>query len=226
MSNATATARTAPVRLPQQRATQPRLRVVTGEEVRRSSTGFSILCAMLLGAGLLALLLLNTARAEQSFALGALQQSSTTLTDNEEQLRSDISSVSAPQQVALKAQEMGMVPAGQVAYVRASDRKVLGVASPAAAGTPFTVGTLPDTPASGVADRAVAAATSGVLVYTPPKPKPSDSAAPSSTSAPSASDNDDKAAPSKDDARSDQSKPRTEPKAKPSSAAPSATPRD
>lgn len=172
------------VRLPSSRvAARPqatRLRVVTGAPVRSSATGFGIICSVVLAIGLVAVLLLNMARAEQSFALSALQQSSTRLADDEEQLRSDISSVSAPQQVALAAQEMGLRPAGSVTYVRAADGAVLGVAQNPAALSPFTVGTLPDTPANRVAQKAVQASSLGVTIHTPPAPKP----APSATEAP------------------------------------------
>lgn len=148
-------------------APRARLTVVQGAPMRRSATGFSLICGALLALGLIALLLLNTARAEQSFALSSLQNSQTTLADNEEQLRGELSSVSAPQQVALAAQAQGMVQAGEVTYVRASDRKVLGVAGRSAAADPFTVGTLPDTPASAVADKAVAASSGAVLIQAP-----------------------------------------------------------
>ena len=162
-----------------------RLRVITGEEVRSSNTGFGVLCALLMTVGLLAVLLLNTARAEQSFALGSLQQTSDRLSDNEEQLRTDLANVQAPQQLALKAQEMGMVPAGEVAYVRSSDHKVLGVAKNATGGSTFTVGTLPNTPASTVAGQAASAADRSIVVAkpTPPKPKPTP-ATPNATAKP------------------------------------------
>lgn len=205
--------RSAPARRP-----APRLRVVTGTQARRSNTGFTVICSTLLAIGLLALLLLNTARAEQSFALGQLKTSSTTLQDNERQLRSDLSNVSAPQQVALKAQEMGMEPAAQVTYVRASDHKVLGVANRGAGAEPFTVGTLPDTPASRVADKAVGAADT-VLVHKP-KPKPAPTAKPSASPTPKASGSDaPKASSSKD-------KPSTKPSAStPPRSSAAATPR-
>ncbi|WP_052593479.1 hypothetical protein [Luteipulveratus mongoliensis] len=165
-------------RLPLARPSKPtRLRVISGDDVRRSNTGFGVLCALLMTVGLLAVLLLNTARAEQSFALGSLQQTSDRLSDNEEQLRTDLAGVQAPQQLALKAQELGMVPATEVAYVRTSDGKVLGVAKKAAGASAFTVGTLPNTPASTVAGKAVAAAELGIVVVKPTPPvKPSPSA--------------------------------------------------
>lgn len=183
-ARSTTARKTAPRQAPSRRPS-PRLRVVTGTEVRRSNTAFTVICSTLLALGLLALLLLNTARAEQSFALSELKSSSTTLHDNERQLRSDIANVSAPQQVALKAQEMGMAPAPEVTYLRASDHKVLGVASRAEAADPFTVGTLPDTPASRVADKAVGASET-VLVHKP-KPKPKATAKPSASASPKAS---------------------------------------
>ncbi|MDE9366489.1 hypothetical protein PZ938_12825 [Luteipulveratus sp. YIM 133132] len=164
-----------PARRPAARAAAPvraRLRVVTGEEVRHSHTGFGVVCALLMAVGLLAVLLLNTARAEQSFALGNLQQTSDRLSDNEEQLRTDLANVQAPQQLALKAQEMGMVPATEVAYVRTSDKKVLGVATRAPGAGAFTVGTLPNTPASTVAGRAVTAAEQDIVIVKPTPPQP------------------------------------------------------
>ncbi|YAL84372.1 hypothetical protein ACMYYO_06080 [Dermacoccaceae bacterium W4C1] len=169
MSNATL--RSPAVRLPAARraSTRPKLSVVGAASAPSRNTGFTIVCTVLLAAGLLALLLLNTARAEQSFALSKLQGSSSALTDNQEQIRGELASVSAPQQLALAAQEMGMAPTGQVTYVRASDRKVLGVAGTPSTMTAFTVGTLPDTPASKVADKAVTAS-SGAVQIAPEKP--------------------------------------------------------
>lgn len=167
-----ATTRTPAVRVPAaaRRRPQPTLRVVTGAQARTTHTAFGVFCAILLAAGLLGLLLLNTARAEQSFALDDLQKSNAALTDNEQQLNSELSSVSAPEQLALRAQEMGMKPSGEVTYLRASDRKVLGVAKRDATGAAFTVNTLPATPASGVAAKAVVASSTGIAIKPPPKP--------------------------------------------------------
>lgn len=187
MSQATAqlTSQRTAARLPRTRQ-QPRLRVITGEEVRRSHTGFVALCLALLTAGLLAVLLLNMALAEQSFALGNLQSTSNQLTDDQQQLQADLSDARAPQQLALEAQQMGMRPAPEVTYVRLSDGKVLGVAKNASAGTAFTVSTLPNTPASAVASKAVAAASHGIVIQKPVPTAPA-TTAPSAAGSPTAS---------------------------------------
>lgn len=225
MSQLTAAApsRTA-VRLPRPKGApalrQPRLRVVTGDEARRSNTGFVILCTSLLTLGLLVVLLLNTARAEQSYAMANLQQTHGQLANNEEALRTDLSNVQAPQQLALKAQESGMVPAKEVVYVRLSDGKVLGVAPQTPNGSAFTVSTLPNTPASNLATKAVAAADSGIVIVKPPPPvkvvpKTTDPKAGDSKSAPSTkTDKTDKA---------DQAKKSTSDTSKPSTKKPAAT---
>ena len=68
--------------------TTPRLRVVTGAPPRRGDAAFAIFCATLLAAGLVGLLLLNTALAQGSFTLHHLQATSDQLTDTQDALTS------------------------------------------------------------------------------------------------------------------------------------------
>lgn len=164
---ATRAARTAP----STRATSvsaPRLRVVqTQDAAEHTGVGFVLLCVFLLVSGLIALLLLNTNRAQESFAIEKLQVKSAALTDQQQQLAGEIDAQSAPQQLALRAQQMGLRPATKVRYVRKADGTVLGVAKRSGADSTITVGTLPSTPASRAAGTAVSAASSGLLVTTP-----------------------------------------------------------
>ena len=164
---ATRAARTAP----SARATSvsaPRLRVVqTQDAAEHTGVGFVLLCVFLLVSGLIALLLLNTNRAQESFAIEKLQVKSAALTDQQQQLAGEIDAQSAPQQLALRAQQMGLRPATKVRYVRKADGTVLGVAKRSGADSTITVGTLPSTPASRAAGTAVSAASSGLLVTTP-----------------------------------------------------------
>lgn len=165
---ATRAARTAQ---PARRTTSstPRLRVVeTQEAAEHTGVGFVLLCVLLLVGGLLSLLLLNTNRAQESFAIDKLQAKSAALTDEQQQLSGEIDAQSAPQQLALRAQQMGLKPASKVRYVRKADGKVLGVAKRSAKDSAITVGTLPSTPASRAAGTAVSAASSGLLVTEPP----------------------------------------------------------
>jgi hypothetical protein len=86
---------------------------------------------LVLGAGLLTLLLINTALAQGSFQLHDLQATSDRLADTEQTLRESIDAAAAPQRLAEQARALGMVPSESTAFVRLSDGKVLGVAQPA-----------------------------------------------------------------------------------------------
>jgi len=139
MSQMTSTARVGARALHRPEATTPRLRVVTGAPLRRGGAAFGIVCAILLAAGLIALLVLNTALAQGSFTLQKLQSTSDQLTDTQGALTQSLDVSKAPANLATKALGMGMVPAGSAAFLRLSDGKVIGVAKPAPQGPGFTV---------------------------------------------------------------------------------------
>ncbi|GGB88809.1 hypothetical protein N798_09115 [Knoellia flava TL1] len=98
-------------------------------------------CLALLVAGLLGVLMLNTAMAKGSFVLGDLQDQSNQLAAAEEELGHAINAQSAPAELARRALDMGMVPSETAAFLRLSDGKVLGVAEGATAQKEFTVAT-------------------------------------------------------------------------------------
>jgi len=139
MSQMTSTARVGARALHRPETTTPRLRVVTGAPLRRGGAAFGIFCAVLLAAGLVALLLLNTALAQGSFTLQKLQSTSDQLTDTQGALTQSLDASKSPANLATKALGMGMVPAGSAAFLRLSDGKVIGVAEPAPQGLGFTV---------------------------------------------------------------------------------------
>ena len=118
---------------------RPRLRLVTRPARRLARIPFALLVATLLGVGLVGLLLLNTVIAEHSFRLHALQQRTAVLTLQEQQLQREIDALEAPGALAKRATELGMVPAGNPAFIRLSDGKILGVPTPAAAPKPVSV---------------------------------------------------------------------------------------
>ncbi len=172
------------------KAQRPRLRIVQPADTPATGgVAFAVGCMFLLVCGLVTVLLLNTVRAQQSFTLDKLGARSQVLADQQQALSSDLQRVSAPQQLALKAEAMGMRPANKVRYVRASDGKVLGVAKAPSGGAPFTVGTLPTTPASRAGKAATAAATSGI-VKVEHKPATKAKKASKSTDRPAAKDSD------------------------------------
>ena len=139
MSQMTAAAARVGVRAPRRQPTLPSLRVVSGAETKKPGAGFAVLCMLLLSAGLLGLLLLNTSLAQGAFALHDLQATSGELSDTQDALTQQIETASSPQHLAREAVSMGMVPSQSAAFLRLSDGAVFGVAKPAKKQPGFTV---------------------------------------------------------------------------------------
>ena len=143
MSQQTATARVAS-RAPARRVTPPQpLRVVPAAVGHPGNGVFAAVCMTLLCAGLVGLLMLNTAMAEGSFTLHNLQSTSGELADTPDALTQAIDAQRSPANLASRATKLGMVPADSAAFLRLSDGKVLGVAKPATKDNGFTVVTAP-----------------------------------------------------------------------------------
>jgi hypothetical protein len=143
--------------------------VVTGAPSHHSGAAFGIICATLLAAGLIGLLLLNTALAQGSFTLHDLSATSAQLTDTQDALTQSLQRSESPANLAARAARMGMVPAQSAAFLRLSDGKVIGVAKPAKAPPGFAV--IPNkTPASASAQAHTKPAKPAP--NTPPKPGP------------------------------------------------------
>ena len=118
---------------------RPRLHLVPPPSLHPPRAPFVAVVVGLLTIGLVGLLLLNTVIAEHSFRLHALQQRTAALTLQEQQLQREIDALEAPGALAKRATELGMVPAGNPAFIRLSDGKILGVPTPAAAPKPVSV---------------------------------------------------------------------------------------
>lgn len=143
MSQQTATARVAS-RAPARRVAPPQpLRVVPAAVGHPGNGVFAAVCMTLLCAGLVGLLMLNTAMAEGSFTLHNLQSTSGELADTQDALTQAIDAQRSPAHLAARATGLGMVPADSAAFLRLSDGKVLGVAKPAKKDRGFTVVTAP-----------------------------------------------------------------------------------
>jgi TolA-binding protein len=109
------------------------LRVVPAAIRRTGNGGFAVLCMALLAVGLVSLLMMNTALASGIYELKDIRAQSGTLTDQQEQLTQVVDDLRSPRNLADRAQQMGMVPAKSMAFVRLSDGTVIGEAQPAAA---------------------------------------------------------------------------------------------
>jgi len=174
MSQMTSAARAGarPLNRPTTTTTSTRLRVVTGAPPHHGGAAFGIICATLLAAGLIGLLLLNTALAQGSFTLHDLRVTSAQLTDTQDALTQSLQRSESPANLAATAARMGMVPAQSAAFLRLSDGKVIGVAKPAKAPPGLTV--IPNkTPVSAsVQAHAKPAKPAKPAPNTPPKPGP------------------------------------------------------
>ncbi|MEU8589869.1 septum formation initiator family protein [Streptomyces sp. NPDC048664] len=147
---------------------------------------FVLLVVLLLGGGLIGLLVLNSALSEGAFRLDDLQRQNKSLTDEEQALQRDVDGYAAPDALQRRAQDLGMVPGGDPAFLN-PDGTVKGVPSPApgqpAARTTATAAPEVLTPLLVLAPSPGTNAVTGPL--TPPAPSPAPSRTAPSAPAPS-----------------------------------------
>ncbi|WP_406509008.1 hypothetical protein [Streptomyces sp. NBC_00212] len=104
-------------------------------------TPFALLVVALLGGGLIALLVLNSALNAGSFKLSEYHRQTTERTDEQQALQRDVDDLSAPDALSRRAADLGMVPGGTPVFL-GPDGTVKGVlasagdASPAEAAEP------------------------------------------------------------------------------------------
>ena len=110
------------------------LRLVATRRSTAARAPFVAVVVLILAAGLLGLLLLNTVLAQDAFRLHALQLQARVLADQEQALQRDVERLQSPQVLAAKASALGLVPAGPPVFLRLSDGKVLGVPAEGRAG--------------------------------------------------------------------------------------------
>ncbi len=126
-----------------------RLTVVPRRRVRAPRMPFVALVSMMLLGGVVGLLLFNTSMQQASFASTALESRATTLAAREQALQMDLDDLRDPQQVAGAAQRLGMVQAGNPAFLDLGTGKVVGVPTAADRSTPLRInGKAPVKPAA------------------------------------------------------------------------------
>lgn len=112
----------------------PRLTRLAGMIPPRPTTAartpFVLLVVALLAAGMLALLLFNAALNEGSFELSELRRETQRLADEEQELQAEVDAYTAPDALAERARELGLVPGGPPAFL-APDGSVVGEPQPA-----------------------------------------------------------------------------------------------
>jgi hypothetical protein len=130
MSQMTATAR--PLRAPRRGpAPVASLKVLPARMASTGSGAFATLCIVLLTAGLIALLVLNTAVAQGSIGLAQLQRDSARLTDTAGNLQEQIDRSSASGALARSAAQLGMVRMSERGYIDLAAGTVTGAPKPA-----------------------------------------------------------------------------------------------
>ena len=103
----------------------PRLKVVTPAR-SGSRTGLALLAVALLAGGLLTLLVLNISLSRGSYQLSDAQLEGRKLAERQQALEEEIEAARAPQRLAARARDLGMVPAPNTAFVELPSGKVRG----------------------------------------------------------------------------------------------------
>lgn len=123
---------------------RPQVRPVPAPAGTPARAPFVVLVLVILTLGLGLLLLLNTLLAQGSFTLHSLDAKVASLTDREQALQQRTAELAAPQRLARRAAEIGMVPSANPAFLRVQDGKILGEPMPASGPSPV-VGSEPAT---------------------------------------------------------------------------------
>lgn len=108
-----------------------RLTVVPRGRQRAPRVPFVMLVSVLLVMGVAGLLAFNTSMQQSSFTTTALEQRASVLNAKEQSLQMELERKRDPQQLAVSARRMGMVPPSSPAFIRLADGKILGKATPA-----------------------------------------------------------------------------------------------
>ncbi|WP_031071836.1 hypothetical protein [Streptomyces sp. NRRL WC-3742] len=146
----------------------------------RGRTPFAVLVVALLAGGLFGLLALNTALNEGSFELSRLQKQTTKATDEQQGLQHEIDRSSAPDALSKRAAELGMVPAGGMAFLDVPNGgKVIGTPGPAQDSPPVKRSGVEPWPTKGTPGAAPAAQPSPAAPAAPPAAPAAPSGAPS-----------------------------------------------
>ncbi len=112
-------------------AEKPRLRVAPPAPVTVPRAPFVALVLTMVVAGVLGILVLNTKINENAFRLAQLQSQRSDLDQQEQQLDQQLADLESPNSLAAAACRLGMVAAGQPAYLKLPNGQTVGVPQPA-----------------------------------------------------------------------------------------------
>ncbi|MEN3308331.1 MAG: hypothetical protein V7603_4533 [Micromonosporaceae bacterium] len=138
-----------PERVPADQPSRPPLRAAPPVPVSAPRAPFVALVLVVVVAGVLGILVLNTKINENAFRLSYLQSRQANLDQQEQQLNAQLASQEAPNNLAAEAAKLGLVPAGTPAFIRLPDGRVLGVPQPATSPPSVTSQHAPASPSAG-----------------------------------------------------------------------------
>jgi hypothetical protein len=145
------------------------LRLVATRRSSAARAPFIATVVVILAAGLLGLLLLNTVLAQDAFRLHALQVQGRVLADQEQGLQRDVERLQSPQSLAARATALNMVPGGPPAFLNLPAGTVSGVAVPGQAPLPPPVAAASPAVAAKSAPAKAKAPAAGTWVVVPPQ---------------------------------------------------------
>jgi hypothetical protein len=146
-----------------------------------------VLVLFLIGAGLVALLLLNTAVNQNAFRLHALEAQKKALDLRQQQLERDLLELNGPGRLLAAANRLGLVSEGTPGYIQMPDGRIVGVPTPAKAvpgqEQPSAGSSTPDTtpPAEGGSVKPGSPAKPGTSAQSQSAAKAGDTAKPGAT---------------------------------------------
>jgi Flp pilus assembly protein TadG len=143
MSSTVAQIRTRMPRIAEVAVERARLTVVPRRRTRAARMPFVALVSMVLLGGVVGLLLFNTSMQQASFASTALEDQASTLAARQQTLQMDLDQLRNPQRIAKAAIGLGMVQAGNPAFLELGTGKVTGVPSPGDGTTALRINPLP-----------------------------------------------------------------------------------
>lgn len=111
---------------PIQALPRPRLTVVSRAATRAPRVPFVVLVVSVLVAGLIGLLLLNTALQRGAYVTADLRAQSQELALRQQNLELRVSALSEPQHLSQRALALGMVANDSPAFLRLSDSRIIG----------------------------------------------------------------------------------------------------
>ena len=113
--------------------TEPHLTVAPPAPVSVPRAPFVALVLVVVVAGVLGILVLNTKINQNAFTINHLQAQQTQLDNQEQQLDEHLADLESPASLNRAAQKLGMIPSSTPAYLQLPNGQVVGVPQPASA---------------------------------------------------------------------------------------------